>query len=299
MLMPDARREPPAQAQPGAPSRAPLAVGHAVALRGRRPGPGPASAWPRALHGDLRHGSVAAFGQCRAASRNGVSRSGPADDRCSLRASWACGMSSRRPASRGRAHTPERLAGGRLQRPATLGRHLLRGACQCDAGAGRLCDPGRARAPAGAVPRLRGQSVDAPVDAPSRRRCAGCCAPSRCGTEGSTAPTCCGPSSLLQRAVQLNPDATRAWSGIGFMTYTAYCQGWGPEREDVQHSVEAAVGPSGAPGPGRQLHLSVQGHRHGTACRVDPPARPHAGVDTTPSPPECLRRARGRAAGAW
>jgi DNA-binding winged helix-turn-helix (wHTH) protein/TolB-like protein/Flp pilus assembly protein TadD len=46
---------------------------------------------------------------------------------------------------------------------------------------------------------------------------------------------------LLQRAVQLNPDAARAWAGIGFMTYTAYCQGWGPEREDAQRSVEAAV----------------------------------------------------------
>jgi tetratricopeptide (TPR) repeat protein len=47
---------------------------------------------------------------------------------------------------------------------------------------------------------------------------------------------------LLQRAVALNPDATRAWAGIGFMTYTAYCQGWGPGREDAQRSVQAAVG---------------------------------------------------------
>lgn len=46
---------------------------------------------------------------------------------------------------------------------------------------------------------------------------------------------------LLHRAVALNPDATRAWAGIGFMTYTAFCQGWGPEREDSQRDVETAV----------------------------------------------------------
>jgi TolB-like protein len=47
---------------------------------------------------------------------------------------------------------------------------------------------------------------------------------------------------LLRSAVELNPDAVRAWAGIGFMTYTAYCQGWGPERGDSQRRVEAAVG---------------------------------------------------------
>lgn len=46
---------------------------------------------------------------------------------------------------------------------------------------------------------------------------------------------------LLQRAVALHPDAARAWAGIGFMTYTAYCQGWGPGREEALHSVEAAM----------------------------------------------------------
>ncbi|CAN5900239.1 winged helix-turn-helix domain-containing tetratricopeptide repeat protein [soil metagenome] len=46
---------------------------------------------------------------------------------------------------------------------------------------------------------------------------------------------------LLQSAVELDPDAARAWAGIGFMSYTAHCQGWGPGREESQHRAEAAV----------------------------------------------------------
>lgn len=239
MLMPDAK-EPSAQAQPGAPSRAPLLSVMLLPFVAEGPDPDlPGLA--TALHGDLTtevsrllgsvvlRPEVVSHGQglqgdrmlaarqlgVRHVVRGALRREG---ERIRLNVSLVDGRSGLQRWADiffvGHANATQALGDFAIQVERALQPELYRA---CAAG------------------------VDAPVDVPcdADALAVGAFA---LWYGGFNRANVLQAIELLQRAVQLNPDATRAWSGIGFMTYTAYCQGWGPEREDAQHSVEAAVG---------------------------------------------------------
>jgi DNA-binding winged helix-turn-helix (wHTH) protein/tetratricopeptide (TPR) repeat protein len=58
---------------------------------------------------------------------------------------------------------------------------------------------------------------------------------------GFTRPNVERGMRLLSQAVALDPDVPRAWAGLCFMTFSAYCQGWDVDADTAFTRVEQAV----------------------------------------------------------